>query len=202
MLHRAAWLCSATVAWNLLVGGAAVATAAATGNLSLIAFGVNAVVDSSVSALLIWRFHAEAAGRSVSIERAEQIALRVAAVAFAVIGAYVMARASLALAHGHRSSYSRFGVAEAAASLVVLPYLAFAKYRLAKSLRSRALRADSLLTVSGVALAALALGGLLAERLFGWWWADPVAGVGIAIFLGWQAASAARDARRPLAAVR
>ena len=38
--------------WNVTAGGAAVVTAIATGSLSLIGFGVNAVVDSSVSALL------------------------------------------------------------------------------------------------------------------------------------------------------
>lgn len=189
-------LCGATVAWNLLVGGAAVATAVATGSLSLIGFGVNAVVDSSVSALLVWRFRAEAAGRMAGILRAERIALRVAAGAFSVIALYVLVRALLALAGSHRSSSSLFGVAEAAASLAVLPYLAVRKYRLSYTLGSRALRADSLLTVSGIALAAIALIGLVAQRAFGWWWADPVAGLIIAIFLAWQGAVAFRDAQK------
>ena len=60
--------------------------------------------------------------------------------------------------------------------MVVLPYLAIGKYRLSQTLGSRALRADSLLTVSGIALAAIALAGIVAQRAFGWWWADPVAG--------------------------
>jgi divalent metal cation (Fe/Co/Zn/Cd) transporter len=188
-------LCGATVLWNLLVGGAAVVTAVATGSLSLIGFGVNAVVDSSVSALLVWRFSAEAAGRTGGIARAERAALRLAAAAFAVIAVYVLTRATVALAGHHKTAYSVFGVVEAGASLVVLSYLAVSKYRLAGRLASRALRADSLLTASGVALAALTLGGLLAERWFGWWWADPVAAIAIAIFLGWQAAGALRDAR-------
>ena len=183
------------MAWNLLVGGAAIVTAVATGSLALIGFGVNAVVDSSVSALLVWRFRAEAAGRTAGILRAERIALRVAACAFSVIALYVLIRAILALAGSHRSSSSLFGVAEAAASLVVLPYLAIGKYRLSRTLGSRALRADSLLTGSGIALAAIVLAGLVAQRAFGWWWADPVAGLGIAIFLAWQGAVAFRDAQ-------
>jgi divalent metal cation (Fe/Co/Zn/Cd) transporter len=179
----------------MLVGGAAVATAVATGSLALIGFGVNAVVDSSVSALLVWRFRAEAAGQTAGILRAERIALRVAAAAFSIIAIYVLVRAVLALAAGHRSSSSPFGVAEAAASLVVLPYLAVRKYRLSRTLGSRALRADSLLTVSGIALAAIALAGLLAQRALGWWWADPIAGIAIALFLARQGVLAARDAR-------
>lgn len=179
----------------MLVGGAAVATAVATGSLALIGFGVNAVVDSSVSALLVWRFRAEVAGRTAGVLRTERIALRVAAAAFSIIALYVLVRAVLALAAGHRSSSSLFGVAEAATSLVVLPYLAVGKYRLSQTLGSRALRADSLLTVSGIALAAIALVGLVAQRAFGWWWADPIAGIAIALFLGWQGVVAARDAK-------
>ena len=194
-LRRAARLCTATVAWNVSVGGAAIGTAIATGSLSLIGFGVNAVVDSSVSALLVWRFRAEEKGHEARAVRAERIALRLAGVAFSVIALYVLVRALLSLAGGHRATSSLFGVAEAAASLVVLPYLAISKYRLSTQLGSRALRADSLLTVSGIALAALALVGLLAQRAFGWWWADPVAALAIAGFLAHQGVHSLRSAQ-------
>jgi divalent metal cation (Fe/Co/Zn/Cd) transporter len=196
-LGRAIWLCGATVCWNVIVGGAAVVTAATTGSLSLIGFGVNALVDSSVSLLLVWRFRSEEAGRTAHAVRAERIALRLAAAAFSVIGIYVLVRALLALVGGRHAGSSLFGVVEAAASLAVLPYLAVGKYRLSETLRSRALRADSLLTVSGIALAAIALAGLLAQRELGWWWADPVAGLAIAGFLCWQGVRALRDAKQP-----
>jgi divalent metal cation (Fe/Co/Zn/Cd) transporter len=189
-LRRAARLCGATVAWNMAAGGAAVVTAIATRSLALIGFGVNAVVDSSVSALLVWRFRAEEAGHAARAIRAERIALRLAGAAFTVIAIYVFVRGVHSLAGGHRATSSLFGVAEAASSLVVLPYLAVSKYRLSSELGSRALRADSLLTVSGIALAAIALAGLLLQRAFDWWWADPVAALAIAGFLGWQGARA------------
>jgi divalent metal cation (Fe/Co/Zn/Cd) transporter len=182
------------------VGVAAVISAVASGSLALVGFGVNAVVDSSVSALLVWRFRAELAGHAGRVVRAERVALRLAAAAFSIIAVYLGVRAVLALARGHHSAASTFGVVEAAASLVVLPYLAIAKWRLSRVLRSRALRADSLLTVSGVALAAIALAGQLAQRVLGWWWADPVAGLVMAGFLGWQGFRSARDAREPVLA--
>ena len=194
--RRAIWLCAATVGWNMIVGGAAVATAILTGSLSLIGFGLNAVVDSSVSALLVWRFRAEETGHAAQAIRVERIALRVASAAFSVIAVYVLARACVALGSGHRTGSSVFGAVEAGASLIVLSYLATSKYRLSERLGSRALRADSLLTVSGVALAAIALGGLLVQRELGWWWADPVAGLIIASFLGWQGIRAFQDAER------
>jgi flavin reductase (DIM6/NTAB) family NADH-FMN oxidoreductase RutF len=82
-------LCALTVAWNTIVGGAAVATAVATGGLALIGFGLNAVVDSSASAILVWRFHAERSGHSERAKRAERLALRVAGVAFVMIALLV-----------------------------------------------------------------------------------------------------------------
>jgi divalent metal cation (Fe/Co/Zn/Cd) transporter len=188
--ERAALLCASTVAWNMIIGGAAVLTAVVTGSLSLIGFGANAVVDSSVSSLLVWRFLAKDEGR---VQHVERLALRVAAVAFLLVATYLTVRASLALAEGHRATFSVFGIIEAAASLVVLPYLAVSKYRLSVRLRSRALRADSLLTVSGIALAAVTLVGLVLQHALGWGWADPVAALVIAVFLALEGFRTLRD---------
>jgi len=182
-LRRAARLCGATVVWNLAVGGAAVATAAVTHSLSLIGFGVNAVVDSSVSSLLVWRFGAEAAGRPRRADRMERLALRLAGAAFSVIALYLLVQGARSLFEDRHAGTSLFGVAEAAAALAVLPLLAVSKYRLSRQLQSRALRADSLLSASGIALAAVALASLLLQRSLGWWWADSTGALLIAAFL-------------------
>lgn len=176
-------LCALTVAWNTTVGGGAVATAVATGSLALIGFGLNAVVDSSASAVLVWRFRAQESGHAERAERAEQLALRVAGIAFVVIALYLTVQATRSLAASSRSQATAFGLIESAASVAVLPLLARGKYTLARRLGSRALRADSLLTWSGVALSSAALVALMLRRVVGWWWADPVAALAIAGFL-------------------
>jgi len=180
-------LCALTVAWNTIVGGAAVATAVATGSLALIGFGLNAVVDSSASAILVWRFRAERSDHAERAERAERLALRVAGVAFVVIALYLAVQATRSISSSSHPSASLFGIAEAAASVVFLPFLARAKYTLARRLESRALRADSLLTWSGTALSVAALLALLLRLAFGWWWADPAAAFAIAAVLVEQA---------------
>jgi len=182
-LHRAMFFCALTVAWNVVVGGAAVATAAVTGSLALIGFGLNAVVDSSASAVLVWRFRAEEVGHADRARRAEHLALRLAGLAFLVIALYLAIQATRSIASGSRPSATALGLAEAAASVVLLPVLARGKYVLSRSLRSRALRADSLLTWSGTALSAAALIALLLRRAFGWWWIDPAIALAIAAFL-------------------
>jgi divalent metal cation (Fe/Co/Zn/Cd) transporter len=176
-------LCALTVAWNMIVGGGAVATAVATGSLALIGFGLNAVVDSSASAVLVWRFRAEESGHVERAERAERLALRLAGIAFVVIALYLAVQAARSLATSSRPQASAFGLVEAAASALLLPFLARGKYTLARRLNSRALRADSLLTWSGVALSSAALIALMLRRVLGWWWADPLAALAIAAFL-------------------
>jgi divalent metal cation (Fe/Co/Zn/Cd) transporter len=185
-LRRAARLCGATVLWNLTVGAAAVATAVVAHSLSLIGFGVNAVVDSSVSALLVWRFADEAAGRSRRAEEVEHVALRVAGAAFSIIAVYLFVQGVRSLVLMKHPENSLFGIVEGLAALAVLPLLAISKYRLSRQLHSSALRADSLLSASGVVLAAAALASLLLYRALGWWWADAVAAMLIAAVLAPQ----------------
>jgi divalent metal cation (Fe/Co/Zn/Cd) transporter len=183
---RAARLSALTVAWNTVVGSAAVVTAISTGSLSLIGFGINAVVDSSVSVLLVWRFHAEDRGHVERAERAEARAERMAGVAFCLIAVYLTVQSIRALADAGTFESTTFGIVEAGASLGVLPFIARAKYVLAARIGSRALRADSILSASGVALAAVALSALVLDRAYAWWWADPVGGLAIAAILAWQ----------------
>jgi divalent metal cation (Fe/Co/Zn/Cd) transporter len=176
----------------MIVGGTAVATAVTTGSLSLIGFGINAVVDSSASAVLVWRFRAEEAGHAERAQRAERLALRIAGAAFLLIALYLLIQATRSLGSGRHFHATLFGIAEAIAALLVLPFLASGKYSLSQRLGSRALRVDSLLTWSGVALASLALAALIAQRAFGWWWADPIGALGIAGFLARQGSQAIR----------
>lgn len=196
-LQRAIRLSQATVAWNTVVGGAAVVTAVITGSLSLIGFGINALVDSSVSVLLIRRFIHERQGRHEHAERGEARALRAAGIAFVLIAIYLIVQSARALTAADHPGHSSFALAEALASLVVLPFLAVLKYRTARTLGSRALRADSMLTWFGTGLAAVTLVALLLVRGAGWWWSDSVGALLIAAAL---LSEAVRSLREPAAA--
>lgn len=70
---------------------------------------------------------------------------------------------------------SLIGIILAAVSLIVMPLLVRAKRRVARSINSGALMADSKQTELCTYLSAILLGGLLLNALLGWWWADPVA---------------------------
>ena len=194
--RKAMGLSAFTVVWNTIIGAAAVGTAVSTGSLSLIGFGINAVVDSSVSVLLVWRFHAEDRGHAERAERAEARAERLAGVAFLMIAFYLTVQSIRTLATSGNSESTTFGIVEAAAALLVLPFLARAKYTLAVRIGSRALRADSFLTAAGVALAAVALISLVLHRAFGWSWVDPAGALIIAAILVWQGVTTLRQLER------
>jgi len=85
------------------------------------------------------------------------------------------------LATEARPEESLVGVILAIVSLIVMPWLAWRKRRLAAELDSRALQADSKQTTLCTYLSAFLLIGLAANSLFGWWWADPLAGIAIAL---------------------
>jgi hypothetical protein len=63
---------------------------------------------------------------------------------------------------------------------VVMPVLARAKRKVAPVLGSRAAVSEANQTSLCALLWAVLLVGLAANALFGWWWADPAAGLGIA----------------------
>ena len=62
-------------------------------------------------------------------------------------------------------------------------WLARAKRQAAAALKSRALAADSFQTSACFWLSIVGLAGVGLNAAFGWWWADPVAALGIAVLL-------------------
>ena len=179
-LTRATRLEYISVAYNVVEAAAGIAFGLAAGSVALVGFGLDSVVEASSATILLWRLRAETSGRRTAAE-AEGQAVRLVAFAFFALAAYVGVRSALDLATGARPEESVPGIVLATASLIVMPVLARAKRRLAERLDSRSLRADSTQTVLCTYLSAFLLGGLLANSLWGLWWADPVAGLAIAV---------------------
>jgi divalent metal cation (Fe/Co/Zn/Cd) transporter len=187
-LRRAVWLSAISIAWSGVAGSIAVAYAVATGSLTLLGFGINALIDATASAALIWRFAVESR-QPERAERVERAAERVVGLALIALAAYLVfgsVRALVAQAHPEATSAS---VALLVASVLVLPLLALAKYRVAASLGSGALRADSLLTAVGAGLAVIGLASIALSEGLGFWWADAVAALILAVIVvreGWS----------------
>jgi divalent metal cation (Fe/Co/Zn/Cd) transporter len=167
-----------SLAWNVLEFGAALAAGIAAASVALLGFALDSIAEASSAATLLWRLHAERRGGVA--EEVERRAIRLVAVAFFVLAAYIGVRAILDLYNDVRPEESIPGLVIAGVSLVVMPWLARRKRAAASALGSRALEADALQTMLCTYLSAVLLAGLLANSLFGWWWADPVAALVIA----------------------
>lgn len=170
-----AWL---TILWNAVEGLVGIGSGIAAGSIALIGFGVDSYVEVFAGAVILWRLSKERLGRQLS-EPAERRALRLIAVTFLLLAVGVGAESIRKLATGERPEESAVGLALAVVSLLVMPLLARAKRRVGQQLGSRALEADAAETDLCVWLSAVLLAGLGLNSLFGWWWADPVAGLAI-----------------------
>ena len=180
---RLSWF---TIVWNGVIGVTALVVGLTTGSLALAGFALNALLDSSASAVLVWRFRRERSD-PVGAEHLERRAQTWIIVAMLVVALYVGVEAVRALVNGSHPESSSFGFAIAAISLLVLPALGVMKLRTADRLGSPALRGDGVLTLAAAALAAITLVALLANSLLDWWWADPAAALVIAIALATEA---------------
>ncbi len=115
-------------------------------------------------------------------ERWEKGTLRVIAVAFFALAAYVTATSVLALVGQVDVQHSTVGIVLTALSVVIMPCLSLAERRAGRELGSATAVADSKQTLICTYLSAAVLIGLVVNSLFGWWWADPIAGLVIAAF--------------------
>src|SRR5262245_50493701 len=179
LLRRAIALSALSVGWSGVVGIAAVLTATSSGSVSVLGFGVDAVIDAAASVALIWRFRVERTepSRAVAVEHQAERAVGVVLMVAAVV---VTAGAVRSLFAQSQVEASVAAIAILVASLVVLPPLAAAKRAVARDLASSALRADSFLTGAGAVLAGISLIGVVAAASIGLWWADALGALVIA----------------------
>jgi divalent metal cation (Fe/Co/Zn/Cd) transporter len=171
-VRRGRWLEYLTVGWNSLEAVIAIGAGLVAGSIALVGFGLDSIIEVSSGAALLWRLHMDAPEKR---ERAETIALKIVGTSFLALAAYVAFDAAKSLIAREPPEASYTGIGLAALSLVVMPLLARAKRKVAASINSRALQADSRQTDICAYLSAILLGGLLLNAIFGWWWADPIA---------------------------
>lgn len=165
-----------TITWNVIEAIVALFAGAAAASAALIGFGLDSIVEVLSAAAVAWQFTAP------DPEKREKVALRVIAVSFFALAAYVSVDAVLSLLGLRDPEHSPIGIAIAALSLVVMPFLSWFERRTGRELGSASAVADSKQTLICTYLSAALLVGLLLNSLLGWAWADSVAALVIAVF--------------------
>ncbi|MFD4960295.1 cation diffusion facilitator family transporter [Microbacterium sp. NPDC058389] len=174
--RRVRWIVAATITYNLIEGVIAIAAGATASSAALIGFGLDSAIEVLSAAAVAWQFTRR------EPERWEKATLRVIAVAFFALAAYVTVSSVLALTGRVEVEHSPLGIAITALSVVIMPFLSLAERRAGRELGSATAVADSAQTLICAYLSASVLLGLALNSLFGWWWADAFAGLVIAVF--------------------
>lgn len=162
-----------TIAWNTAEGLTAVVAGLFASSVSLLAFGIDSMIEVASASALLWRIKVDA--DVLNRERNDKAALRVVGVCFIALAAYVTAESVYELVERRISDHSVAGIVVAGLALVVMPLLSRAKRRVAAALNSAAIVADAKQADFCAYLSAILLAGLALNAAFGFWWADPVA---------------------------
>lgn len=172
--RRARLLAATSVAYNVLEAVVAISAGVVAGSVALVGFGLDSAVEVSSGLIILWQF------RHRLPETRERQALRMLAVSFLALAAYVSFESVRVLLTGTDPEASPVGIALACASLLVMPFLSWAQRRTGRALGSNAVFADGTQTLLCTYLSAVLLVGLVLNATLGWSWADPVAGLVIA----------------------
>lgn len=172
--RRAQLLAGASVSYNTVEAVVAITAGTVAGSAALVGFGLDSIVEVSSGLVILWQF------RHRLPERREAQALRLIALSFFALAAYVGQDSVRALLSGAGPDPSPVGIGLAATSLMVMPWLSRAQRRTGRALGSNAVVADGTQTLLCTYLSAVLLGGLVLNATLGWGWADPVAGLVIA----------------------
>jgi divalent metal cation (Fe/Co/Zn/Cd) transporter len=172
--RRIRLLVAATISYNVVEAVVAVTAGAIASSTALIGFGLDSVVEVASAAAVAWQFAAP------DPQRREKVTLRLIAVSFFALAAYVTVESVRALSGAAEADRSPVGIGLAALSLLVMPILSYAQRRAGREYGSASAVADSKQTLLCTYLSAVLLVGLVANATLGWWWADPAAALVIA----------------------
>ena len=187
--RRVRLLVAATISYNVVEAIVAIAAGGSASSTALIGFGLDSTIEVSSAAAVAWQFSV----REVAVRQArERTALRIIAVSFFALAAYVTTEAVRGLVAGVGAEESAVGIVLAALSAVVMPGLSLAQRRAGRQLGSASAVADSKQTLLCSYLSGVLLIGLLVNSLLGWSWADPI----VALVIAAVAAKEGREAWR------
>jgi divalent metal cation (Fe/Co/Zn/Cd) transporter len=166
---------SLTIGYNVVEAVVAIAAGSVASSTALVAFGLDSVIEVLSAVAVAWQF----AGKDP--EAREKTALRLIAVSFFALSAYVLVDSGLALWRSQPAEHSPVGIILTVLSLLIMPLFSFIERRTGMELGSSSAVSDSKQTLLCSLLSGAVLIGLLLNSLLGWWQADPICALFIAV---------------------
>jgi len=175
-LHRRVrFIVAFTITYNVVEAIVAITAGVLASSAALIGFGLDSVVEVLSAAAVAWQF------TRTDPERWERATVWLIGVAFFALAAYVAVDAVVSLVSQEGPEDSPLGVGITALSLLVMPLLAWFETRTGRELGSQSVVADARQLLLCVYLSGAVFVGLILNALFGWWWADSVAALFVAV---------------------
>ena len=165
------------LAWLLADGVIGMTAGIAVNSVVLIGWGLDCAIEAVASVVIIWRF----TGDRVHSPKAERFAQKVVGISFLLLAPYIVSEAIDHLLAGNASSTSSLGIALAGADVALMPMLGQAKRRVGRELGSHATTSEGKQNILCAYLSLAVFVGLGTNALFGFWWADPIVALAVAI---------------------
>lgn len=174
LTRRVRWIVAATITYNVIEAVVAITAGRIASSAALVGFGLDSVVEVLSAAAVAWQFSGP------DPQRRERLTMRLIAVAFVGLAVFVSIDAVRTLLGAAEPEHSSVGIALAALSLAIMPFLSWFERRTGRELGSASAVADSKQTLLCTYLSAVLLVGLVLNSTLGWTWADPLAALVIA----------------------
>ena len=182
--------------WMVVEASIAITAGFATRSVSLEGFGIDSIIELIAGGVLLWRLRVEQRGGTHErVERAERSASWVTALSLFGLAIYIVGDSAFAIITQSRPEASWWGIGLAIAAAIIMPLLWQGKLRVAKRIGSAALKADAACSVTCAYMSFTLLAGLLLNKFFGLWWADPLAGLALVYFIVQEGREALHEAR-------
>lgn len=182
LYHKALRLEFFTIGYNVIEGLICVIIGSISSSISLVGFGFDSFIESISACILVWRIKSTILDKTAENE-IEQRAVRFVAYSFFILSIYIVFEVCKKLYYHDVSNPSIIGMIMTGISLIIMPFLAKQKYNVGIALNSRSLVADSKQTIACCFLSANVFIGLILNYYWELWWADPLASIGIVLFL-------------------
>ena len=190
LVRQAFFLEYVTLAWMVIEAAVAIGAGLAARSITLLAFGIDSVIELTSAAMLMRRLSIELRHGQSFGESAERVARRIGAALLFALAAYVVAAAGWSLLTRQEASFSWPGLLISIAAIPVMWVLSRRKLRIADELGSRALRTDAVESITCGWLSIVVVIGLLVQLTLAAWWVDSVASLAIV----WRLVKEGREA--------
>jgi divalent metal cation (Fe/Co/Zn/Cd) transporter len=172
-----------TLAWMTIEAVVAIGAGIAADSLTLMAFGIDSLIELTSATVLLWRLTVELRHGQAFAENVERTASRIGGALLFALAAYVVISAGWKLWMRQGAEFSLPGLVVSVLAIPTMYFLSQRKLKVANALGSRALRADAVESITCGWLAVVVVVALVAQLLIGAWWVDPLASLGVVWFV-------------------